>query len=63
MKFPKVIYITQDPNAEDDDSFLAWGTMQSADAGKVASYQLVEVAEKRDTFELRRDGTKTWFKP
>lgn len=61
--FPKLIFITRDENAGDDENLLAWGTLDSADAGKVAVYRLEEEIEKREAVEIRRKGTGKWFKP
>ena len=62
-KFPRRICVTQDQNSDDENNLLAWPSIHVAESGKVAIYELIEVLEKRDVAEIRREGTKGWFKP
>jgi hypothetical protein len=60
---PKVIYVMLDPNADTHDDLLAWSSLESADEGRVAVYTLTEELEKREVVEVRKKGSKAWFKP
>lgn len=64
MAFPKRVAVTIDPNANGSplDSLLAWKSVEAAEAGKVAIYELVDEIEKRETFEIRRKGKKGWLR-
>jgi hypothetical protein len=55
-KFPDVIYVNQ------DDGLLAWPDLKSANDGKVAIYRLEEKLEKRTVPEIRRKGSRRWFR-
>lgn len=60
MKVPNRIYITE---ADDEgENLLAWRKLTSADEGRIFVYELVEELDKRDTCELRRKGSKKWFR-
>lgn len=63
MVFPKRIAITVDKNADGPvaENLLAWKNLDSADAGKVAIYELVDEFETREVMKKRRKGTKQWF--
>ena len=60
--FPKVIYVTQDIPDANTQTLLAWDSLDSAEIGKVAVYRLENEVEKREVTEVRRKGTKQWFK-
>lgn len=62
MTFPKVVYVTASDDCDDED-LLAWRTLASAGEGQIGVYVLEEKLEKREAVEIRKAGTKTWFKP
>ena len=62
-KLPRRLYATIEGNTEgNQEDLLAWRTIDSADDGRVGVYVLEEELDKRQATELRRDGTKKWFK-
>jgi hypothetical protein len=64
MKFPKRIAITVDDNSSGPiaERLLAWANVLVAEDGPVAVYELVDEFDKRDIPNLRRKGTRKWFK-
>lgn len=61
-KLPRLIYVTIDTNSEGGEDLLAWRSLAATDNGRIGTYRLVEEYDKRETPELRRLGTKAWFK-
>lgn len=61
-RFPPVVYMTIDDSGG-EEVLLAWNSIDSAETGKVAVYRLESELEKREVCEVRRSGTKQWFKP
>ena len=59
-KLPQVVYISSEPDSDSNDDLSAWPSFSGAPNGIVATYQLVEVCEKRDAVEVRKLGTKSW---
>ncbi len=62
-KFPHVVYITHDENSNPPEDLLCWSSLETTDGGQVGVYTLTEVIEKREAVEIRRKGSKKWFKP
>lgn len=63
VKFPNRIAVTVDENSSGpaSENLLAWKSLEAADAGHVAVYELVEEFETEDVKRKRRKGTKQWF--
>lgn len=59
----KVIYVTICEDCDGSENLLAWASLDSADAGRVGVYRLVEEINVREVKEIKRKGSKKWFKP
>lgn len=63
MGLPKRLYASQDhSDSFGDEDLLAWRHLDATDNGRIGVYELVEELDKREAVELRRKGTKAWFK-
>lgn len=62
-RFPSRIAITVDENSSGptEENLLAWKDLESAEAGRVAIYELVEEFDTQEVKRKRRVGTKQWF--
>lgn len=62
-KFPKRIAVTVDENGSGpvNANLLAWESIEVADEGRVAIYELVDEFETKEVKKKRRIGTKQWF--
>jgi hypothetical protein len=60
-KFPKRIAVTFDGGDTSLESLLAWSSLDTAEEGRVAVYELVEEFDKKMVSRVRRKGTKNWF--
>ena len=56
MKYPKLIYVQHDENADerDDESLLAWEKAENANDGKVALYEFKGYKTKVTKVELTK---------
>lgn len=61
-KIPNVIYVTLDGD-EGEEYLLANDDIESCPEGPVTIFKKTEVIEVRTVTEIKRSGTKTWFKP
>ena len=62
---PRLIYVQFDEKTGDetDEYLLAWKDVTSTVPGRLGVYQLTEEIDRRDTVEIRRKGSRQWFKP
>ena len=61
-KIPNVIYVTLDGD-EGAEYLLASESLQECPEGSVTVFEKTEVLDVRTVTEIKRQGTKTWFKP
>ncbi len=60
---PGRIYVQVDSNADGtDEDLLAWRNLSAVENGRIAVYVINDELDKREAVELRRKGTKVWFK-
>ena len=61
-KIPDVIYVTLDGD-KGEEYLLANESLEECPEGSVTVFKKTEVLEVRTVTEIRRQWTKTWFKP
>ena len=61
MKLPNVLYVYVD-GVGDEQYFVATRDVGEKEEGLIGVYALRETLHVRHPTELRRPGTKTWFK-
>ena len=61
-KVPNVIYVTLDGDTG-EEYLLAHESLEQCPEGLVTIFKKTEVVEVRTVTEIKRPGTKTWFKP
>lgn len=62
MKLPKVVYIAVD-GEKGEEYLYASESLDDLPDGVVGVFRLDELLHSRTVTEIRRDGTKAWFKP
>lgn len=61
-KIPDVIYVTLDGD-EGEEYLIANESLDECPEGKVTVFAKAEVLDVRTVTEIKKAGTKTWFKP
>jgi hypothetical protein len=61
MKLPKILYAYEDKDG-DVSYYVASVDPGDQDQGIIGVYTLTDTLHVRHSLEMRRQGTKTWFK-